>query len=240
VISSLGKQTKKHSPKILGATKVVARVVTIAQQKGGAGKTTMAAHLAVAWAQSGRNKVAIVDIDPQGSLGQWYKVRAERMGDEETNLTFAAISGWRVRSELDRLKHTHDIIVIDSPPHTDAEARTAIRAADLVVVPLQPSPMDVWATGATINICKQEKVPVKMVLNRVPPTAKITEVVSGAMIGLTSNRFGNRVAFAGSLIQGKGVTESDPNSIAAEEVRALAKEIMQYLNRKRAEQRNSA
>ena len=79
-----------------------------------------------------------------------------------------------------------------------------------------------------------------MVLNRVPSSARITEAISGEMVGLTSNRFGNRVAYACSLMQGLGVTESDPNSLAAEEVRALAKEIMQYLNRKRAEQRNSA
>ena len=219
---------------------MVARVITIAQQKGGAGKTTMAAHLAVAWAASGKRRVAVVDIDPQGSLTQWYKVREAALGEAETNLTFATISGWRVRSELDRLKHTHDLIVIDSPPHTDAEARTAIRAADLVVIPLQPSPMDVWATSATINICKQERVPVKMVLNRVHPQAKLTEAVSGDMIGLTANRFGNRVVFAGALMHGLGVTEEQPNSIAADEVRALAKEIMTYLNRKAAEARQTA
>lgn len=219
---------------------MVAKVITIAQQKGGAGKTTMAAHLAVAWASSGKRKVAIVDIDPQGSLMQWYQQREKRLGADATNLTFTAISGWRVRSELDRLRHTHDLIVIDSPPHTDTEARTAIRAADLVVVPLQPSPMDVWATSATITMCKQERVPVKMVLNRVHPQAKLTEAVSGAMIGLTANRFGNRVIFAGALMHGLGVTEAQPQSIAAEEVRALAKEIMQYLNRKTAETRKSA
>lgn len=218
---------------------MVAKIITIAQQKGGAGKTTMAAHLAVAWAESGRRKVAIVDIDPQGSLTQWYKVRQARLGEDETGLTFAAISGWRVRSEIDRLKHTHDVIVIDSPPHTDTEARTAIRAADLVVIPLQPSPMDVWATSATIQMCKQEKVPVKMVLNRVHPQAKLTEAISGEMIGLSANRFGNRVIFAGSLMQGLGVTEAQANSIAAEEVRGLSKEIMAYLNRKVA-QRESA
>jgi chromosome partitioning protein len=219
---------------------LVARVITIAQQKGGAGKTTMAAHLAVAWAQSGKRRVAVVDIDPQGSLTQWYKVREATLGEADTLLTFAAISGWRVRSELDRLKHTHDLIVIDSPPHTDAEARTAIRAADLVVIPLQPSPMDVWATSATITICKQERVPVKMVLNRVHPQAKLTEAVSGDMIGLTANRFGNRVIFAGALMHGLGVTEEQPTSIAADEVRALGKEIITYLNRKTAETRHSA
>jgi chromosome partitioning protein len=219
---------------------VVARIITIAQQKGGAGKTTMAAHLAVAWAASGRRNVAIIDTDPQGSLTQWYKVRESRLGEGATNLTFASISGWRVRSEIDRLRHSHDLIVIDSPPHTDAEARTAIRAADLVVIPLQPSPMDVWATSATIQICKQERVPVKMVLNRVHPQAKLTEAISGDMIGLTANRFGNRVIFAGSMMQGYGVTEAQPNSLAADEVRALSKEIIDYLNRKLASQRQTA
>jgi chromosome partitioning protein len=219
---------------------VVARIITIAQQKGGAGKTTMAAHLAVAWAASGRRNVAIIDTDPQGSLTQWYKVRESRLGEGATNLTFASISGWRVRSEIDRLRHSHDLIVIDSPPHTDAEARTAIRAADLVVIPLQPSPMDVWATSATIQICKQERVSVKMVLNRVHPQAKLTEAISGDMIGLTANRFGNRVIFAGSMMQGYGVTEAQPNSLAADEVRALSKEIIDYLNRKLASQRQTA
>lgn len=219
---------------------MVAKVITIAQQKGGAGKTTMAAHLAVAWAQSGKRKVAVVDIDPQGSLTQWYKVRESVLGEDATNLTFAAISGWRVRSELDRLRHSHDIIVIDSPPHTDAEARTAIRAADLVVIPLQPSPMDVWATSATIHICKQERVPVKMVLNRVHPQAKLTEAISGEMVGLAGSRFGNRVIYAGSLMHGLGVTEAAPNSLAAEEVRALGKEIMSYVNRHKGDEKKTA
>lgn len=219
---------------------MVAKIITIAQQKGGAGKTTMAAHLAVAWAASGRRKVAVIDIDPQGSLTQWHKMRELRMGEGKTTLTFAAISGWRVRNEIDRLSRTHDLIIIDSPPHTDAEARTAIRAADLVVIPLQPSPMDVWATSATIQICKQERVPVKMVLNRVHPQAKLTEAISGNMVGLTANRFGNRVIFAGSMMQGYGVTEAQPNSLAAEEVRALSKEIMDYLNKKTAATRQAS
>ncbi len=217
---------------------MVAKIITIAQQKGGAGKTTMAAHLAIAWAQSGQH-VALLDIDPQGSLSQWYAIREELQLNNE-NLTLTAVSGWRVRNDIDRLKHTHDILVIDSPPHTDTEARTAIRSADLVVVPLQPSPMDVWATHATITLCKQENVPVKMVLNRVHPQARLTEAISGEMVGLTANRFGNRVIYAGSLLHGLGVTEAEPNSIAAAEVRALAKEIWAYLNRKSDKTRKRA
>ena len=200
----------------------------------------MAAHLAVAWAASGRTRVALIDIDPQGSLSQWHQVRESRMGKGMTGMTIVRISGWRVQSEIDRLRRSHDLIVIDSPPHAELEARTAIRAADLVVVPLQPSPMDIWATSATINVCKQEGVPVKMVLNRVPPTARITEAIAGDMVGLAANRFGNRVAYAGSLMLGKGVTESDPRSLAAEEVRGLAREITLYLNRKNEQKRKTA
>ena len=217
---------------------MVAKIITIAQQKGGAGKTTMAAHLAVAWSRAA-HRVAIIDIDPQGSLSQWYTIRREVLG-EDKQLTFSSISGWRVRSEIDRLRTTHDIILIDSPPHTDTEARTAIRAADLVVIPLQPSPMDVWATHATIQICKQERVPVKMVLNRVHPQARLTEAISGEMVGLSANRLGNRVIFAGALMHGLGVTEADASSAAAEEVRALAKEIWVYLARKSDKTKKSA
>lgn len=211
---------------------MVAKVFTIAQQKGGAGKTTMAAHLAVAWSR--RHKVTIIDTDPQGSLTQWYKLRAEMYGEEETGLVFSTISGWRVENEIARLKRLVDIIVIDSPPHADTEARAAIRAADLVVIPLQPSPMDVWATSATIKLCKQEKVPVKMVLNRVHPQARLTEAISNGLVGLAANHFGNRVAYAGSLMQGLGVTEASPNSPAADEVRGLAREILAYVNRKQS------
>ena len=210
---------------------MVARIITIAQQKGGAGKTTLAAHLAVAYAGM-KHKVAIIDTDPQGSLTQWYRVRERVLGEGETGLGFAAISGWRVRSEIERMKHLYDYVIIDSPPHTEAEARTVIRAADLIVVPLQPSPMDVWATAETINICKQEKKPVKMVLNRVNPRTQLSEAIAGEMVGLAGTWFGNRVVFAGSLMQGKGVTEVASSSLAAQEVVALAREIRDYMTRK--------
>lgn len=189
----------------------------------------MAAHLAACWAQ--KYRVAVIDTDPQGSLTQWFKMREKHFQDADAGMHFSSISGWRVSNEIDRLKHDTDIIVIDSPPHADIEARAAIRAANLVIIPLQPSPMDVWATAATIKLSKQEKVPVKMVLNRVNPQARITEEISSGLVGLANNMLGNRVAYAGSLMAGLGVTESAPSSVASKEIKSLAREVLTYVNR---------
>jgi chromosome partitioning protein len=204
-------------------------VITIAQQKGGAGKTTLAAHLAIAWAGQGRN-VALVDIDPQGSLAAWHALRTERLGDGKTGLDFAAITGWRTAAEVERRARDHDIVVIDSPPHAETEAKLAIRAAHLVVMPVQPSPMDVWATQPTLDLARRERVKVLLVLNRVPSRANLTEAMLAKLAELgaavADSRIGNRVALATSLAEGLGITEAAPSSRAAEEIVAAAEEIM--------------
>jgi chromosome partitioning protein len=203
-------------------------VITIAQQKGGAGKTTLAAHLAIAWAGQGR-RVALVDIDPQGSLAAWHALRAERLGNGRTGLDFAAITGWRTAAEVERRAGNHDIVVVDSPPHAETEAKLAIRAADLVILPVQPSPMDVWATRPTLDLAAQEKVPALLVLNRVPPRANLTETMLAKLAELgaivAEARIGNRVALATALAEGLGITEAAASSRAAEEITAVAAEI---------------
>lgn len=204
------------------------KVITIAQQKGGAGKTTLAAHLAVAWSQRGR-RVAIIDIDPQGSLTQWHKLREERFGEGYTGITFATLSGWRVGSEVARLRRNHDIIIIDSPPHTETEARTAIRNADFILVPVQPSPTDVWATKATLDLAKAENIPVMVVLNRISTNSKLTQVYSESFTDLAKTMLGNRVLFASSLMEGRGVTETAPSSPAAIEIKLLSEEVTRAL-----------
>lgn len=204
------------------------KVITIAQQKGGAGKTTLAAHLAVAWSQKGK-RVAIIDIDPQGSLTQWHKLREERFGEGYTGLTFAALSGWRVGSEVARLRRNHDIIIIDSPPHTETEARTAIRNADLILVPLQPSPTDIWATKATLDLAKAENITVRVVPNRVPPNSKMANALLETMPDLTRHILGNRIMFASALMEGRCATETAPASPAAVEVKLLVEEINKLL-----------
>lgn len=204
-------------------------VITIAQQNGGAGKTTIAAHLAVAWSQRGK-RVAVVDIDPQGSLTQWHKLREQRFGEDYTGMSFASISGWRVGSEIARLKREHDIIIIDSPPHTETEARTAIRSADIVLIPVQPSPTDLWATQATVALAKAERIPVRLVLNRVTANSRLAQIIAKELPDLSTTTLGNRVLFASSLMEGRCATEAAPKSPAALEIKALAKEIQEMMN----------
>lgn len=213
----------------------MARILTVAQQKGGAGKTTLAAHLAVAIAESGKT-VAVVDIDPQASLSSWWDMRAELGLPAPTDargkggLSVHRVTGWRTANEVEKLARDHDVVVVDSPPHAETEAKIAVRVADLVLVPLQPSPMDFWATQATLDLAKSEKTPALLVLNRVPSRASLTEAMTvkikemGAKVAKAT--IGNRVALAASLLEGKGVSEYQKRGTAAAEIKALAAEVM--------------
>lgn len=205
------------------------RVLTIAQQKGGAGKSTLAAHIAVGLAARGK-RVALLDTDPQGTLTRWYEIRDREM-EGMTGLTFAAVSGWRVGSEVHRLKQECDYVVIDSPPHVEAEARSAIRQADMALLPMQPSPADFWATQSTLELARAEKVPVRIVLNRVIPNTRLAQMVKSEMPGTARTLIGNRVVFASALMQGRTALETAPASPAAQEIRELTAEVMDWLKR---------
>lgn len=204
-------------------------ILTVAQQKGGSGKTTFSAHLATALAYHGMS-VAILDCDPQGSLGEWYEAREEALGEDDTGLTFRTASGWGARREARTLSSDYDAVVIDTPPKTDTEARPAIEAATMVVVPVQPSPMDVWACGSTIALAEKERTPALLVLNRVPPRAAITEEMAEALgnidAPLATTRIGNRVGFPSAMIQGLTIMDTDKNGKGAEEIAALRDEVL--------------
>lgn len=208
---------------------MTARIFTVAQQKGGAGKSTLAAHLAVAWLLK-KKRVALVDIDPQATLSAWFEARAETLGEAAGRLVFESVTGWRAAKTIDRLAAECDAVVVDSPPHAETDARIAVRAADLVIVPTQPSPLDVWATRPTLDMAAKEKTAAVLVLNRVPPRATITERMMEKLadydVKLAKARLGNRVAFADSMIAGLTAAETKPTSPAAKEIRALANELM--------------
>lgn len=200
-------------------------IITIAQQKGGAGKTTLVASLAAAWAATRR--VTIIDIDAQHSLTRWHSLRTAR--NSAPVITLAEIAGWRLAGELDKLRRSADIILIDSPPQIDTDARQAVRAADLVLVPIQPSPPDLWAAEGTFELAKAEKRRLAIVLNRAPASGKLRSMVEAdiAKLGHTvlPTVLGNRTGFATAFAQGLGVTEAAPNSRAAQELRSLLADI---------------
>ena len=205
----------------------MAVVITVAQQKGGTGKTTLAANLGAALAAT--RKVALLDIDPQHSLTRWNELRPRNA----KKLTFSDVSGWRVTGELDRLRGAHDVVVIDSPPQIDTDARLAIRGANLVLVPVQPSPPDIWAAEETLKLAAAEKRRVVIVLNRVPASGKLRETMSAKIKAagrpLLAATIGNRTGFATAFADGLGVTEAAPRSIAANELRALLTELLEMV-----------
>lgn len=206
------------------------RVITIAQQKGGSGKTTLATHLAVAWALEGDLSVAVLDTDPQGSLGEWLERRERRLGEDRTGLAFRTASGWGARRESRALARDFDLVIVDTPPHADLEARNAMETAALVIVPVQPTPADLWATEATLMQADKERVPAVMVLNRVPPRARLTDMIVGSLaefaVPLAETRLGNRVAFSESVGLGSTALEMRASSPAAQEARSLASEVL--------------
>lgn len=203
-------------------------VITVAQQKGGTGKTTLAANLAAALAADRR--VAMLDIDPQRSLTRWHQLRAAR-ARPAVAITCSDVSGWRLASELDRLKRDHDAILIDSPPQIDTDARLSVRAANLVLIPMQPSLPDVWAADGTLKLATDERRKAAIVLNRVPATSRLRDAIVAdlAARGLTLLRtcIGNRAGFAHAFAQGLGITEAAPRSTGATELRALLDEVME-------------
>lgn len=212
----------------------MAKIVAVAQRKGGAGKTTVVAQLGVAWARRGL-RVALIDVDPQGSLSAWAQVRHElwHAAGRDAQPVIAAVQGWKLGVEIDRLRAAHDLLVIDTPPHAETDARVAVRAADLMVVPVQPSPMDLWATGATLDLAHQEKRRALLVLNRLPARSTMIafsrERIAREGLPLAAAALGNRTAFAASMAQGRGVVETEPSGTAAQEVTALADEIARII-----------
>ena len=207
------------------------RIITVAQQKGGSGKTTLAANLAVAMRARGLS-VALIDTDPQGSLGRWYIERLGRKGEDEA-LEFSTSSAWGASYESEKLVKRFDVVIIDTPPKIDSDLRPALRVADLAVVPVATSQVDLWATEGVLDLARREKCDTLIVLNRTRAHTRLTgEVAQGAAdLGaeVAGAQLANRVAYAESLGQGEGAGEQSRHATARAEIEALLDEVLERL-----------
>jgi chromosome partitioning protein len=200
-------------------------VITIAQQKGGSGKTTLAVNLAV-WFASRGMRVALLDTDPQGSLGRWFLMRREKLGDPGMELSTA--SAWGVRYECEKLRKSYDIVIVDTPPKADADLRPALREADLVLIPVSSSHMDLWATDGVLDLVARESRSALIVLNRAKGGTRLADDVARAAVemgGVAVTRLGQRVVYAETLGHGLAATEGG-RSAASVEVAELGAEIL--------------
>lgn len=207
------------------------QIITVAQQKGGSGKTTVTVNLATALLEQGKS-VALLDTDPQGSLGKWFMKRVEAYGDDP-NLRFSTATAWGINYELRSLSAQTDFVIVDTPPKADSDLRPALRAADLVLVPLSASHVDIWATQDVIDLADRASKRVCIVLNRTRSGtrlgAEVLEAVNEMDADVLKTSLGNRIVFAEALGNGLGAIESQKKSTAAEEVRSLAKEVERIL-----------
>lgn len=202
------------------------QILTFAQQKGGAGKTTILAHLAHAWTE-GKKSVALFDLDPQGSLTQWAK---------RSEIPFKLLESrdYRAGRDLNDAAGAHDYVLVDCPGSATSLLEAALRESDLVVVPCQPSALDVWATGPLLDMAKREKATARIVLNRVPPRGSFADAqIALDDLGETvlKARLGNRVAFVNGMAHGTTALGLARKSKAVAEVTALRKELERVLKR---------
>ena len=208
---------------------MLSKVITVAQQKGGTGKTTLVVQLALSFIKYHNLKVAIIDTDPQGSLGKWFMFRSDK-GISNTNLTFKTASLWGAQYESKILKQDHDIICIDTPPKIESDARPAIEAANLVIIPVAPSPVDFWATEGIIEIAKKAKRKILIQINRANYRSKLIskthEYIKSIKVAAIDTLIGHRQIYVASMGEGKTVVEKQRKSKAVDEIKKISEQIL--------------
>ena len=204
-------------------------IISIQNQKGGVGKTTLAIHISHALSLKG-TKVLLVDADPQGSARDWAAARSDK-----TPFSVVGLDRPTVHRDLPALAKDFDHVVIDGPPRVSDLARSAIIAADIVVVPIQPSPYDVWAADEVIKLIQEASVfkenlkSVFAINRKITNTAigrDVAEALGSYNIPVLKSSVSQRVAFAESAASGQTVLETDRNGSAAREILALVDELL--------------
>ena len=205
------------------------RVVAVASQKGGSGKTTLSGHLAVQAQRAGAGPVVLIDIDPQGSIADWWNEREAELP------AFAQTTVARLAGDLQALRQQgYKLAVIDTPPAITMAIQSVIAVADLIVAPTRPSPHDLRAVGATVDLCERAGKPIIFAINGATPKSRITAEAAvalsrhGTVAPVTLH---HRADFAAAMINGQTVMEIDPEGRSAQEMIALWNYIADQLER---------
>jgi chromosome partitioning protein len=205
-------------------------IIALLNQKGGVGKSTLSSHIADYLARTGK-RVLLVDADPQGSALDWSESRPENPRFPVIGLPKASL-----HKELAIMAKDYDAVLIDGPPRVNEIAKSAIAASDIVLIPVQPSPYDVWAAKEIVDLIEEvsqfkENLKTAFVINRKIANTAIGRDVADALavypIPVLKSSVCQRVAFAESAAQGLTVMDVEPNGSAAKEIEALVNELLE-------------
>ena len=206
-------------------------IIGVLNQKGGVGKTTLSVNIAAALAHGG-SRVLLIDADPQGSALDWSAAR-----EGEPLFSVVGLPRASVHKEIAQVGRGYDHIIIDGPPRVTDLARSAIMASDLVLIPVQPSPYDIWAADEVVKLIQEASVykenlkSVFVVNRKISNTAigrDVGEALASYPIPVLASTVTQRVIYAEAAAQGKAVFEIDAEGPAKAEIAALVAELMEY------------